>query len=661
MKKFFCLSLISLCGLASFFTSKTVQPVKAEETKPEDLSGYYELMDGPEQNYADRYNSEYILAYDDGTSMRVFHPNSYTNAYGENNFVTLNYSSRYIKKADLTDTKSAFTIERYNAVDMFRVLYQNQNTKCLAMSDSPYNNDVSVANGIYFISASSSYEALNKRAKITLEKPQYYPQRFVFGIGNLGNTYYEFRYNSDLNMIRPYSLSSSNFVNNPVRLYKLGGCNFAKTPSKIEISSAKTSFETGDSFVRPTVTAYYTDNSSEDVSSRTVFTGFDSSDRSKMGTQTITASFTSNNVTVTTTYEIEMKGCKEVSINLYDYYATGNKYVYFIGEEFQRPTIEVICRIPSQNYLVPYNSVIEEPRSLKFSGFDSSKAGTVTVYVVYDGFNSDGSLITSYTVTIKEPQPTSLEVTNHRDTYAQYEQFVPNITAICHYEDNSTLDVTNLVTVTAPGPFNTLGDYVIDVKFGDLVASYTVHVVPAELVSIEVSNNAKTNYFVGDDFVAPKVFGKYNNGQVVEVNASFSGFSSDAPGKYTITVTYGDKETSYVVTVKNPEVVSLTIGEYKKEYFVGDEFVAPVVTGHYDNGEEEEVEATFTGFDSSKIGEITVTASYNGVSATFKVEIKARPSAGGCGGSTSAPSITIFAFSLASLGLLVLIKKRHAK
>ncbi len=660
MKKLFCLSLISLCGLASFFIPKTIQPVKAEETKPEDLSGYYELMDGPEQNYADRYNSEYILAYDDGTSMRVFHPNSYTNAYGENNFVTLNYSSRYIKKTDLTDTKSAFTIERYNAVDMFRVLYQSQNTKCLAMTDSPYNNDISIANGIYFISTSSSYEVLNKRAKITLEKPQYYPQRFVFGIGTLDNSYYEFRYNSSLNMIRPYVVSSSNFVNNPVRLYKLGGCNFAKTPSKIEITSAKTSFETGDSFVKPTVIAYYTDNSSEDVSSRATFTGFDSKDRSKMGTQTITASFTSNNVTVTTTYEIEMKGCKELSINLYDY-KVANKLVYFIGEEFQRPSIEVICRIPSQNYVVPYDSVVEEPRSLTFSGFDSSKAGTVTVYVVYNGYNSDGSLTTSYTVTIKEPQPTSLEVTNHRDTYAQYEQFVPNITAICHYEDNSTLDVTNSVTVTAPGPFNTLGDYVIDVKFGNLVTSYTVHVVPAELVSIEVSNNAKTNYFVGDDFVAPKVFGAYNNGQVVEVDATFSGFSSDASGKYTITVTYDGKETSYVVTVKNPEVVSLAIGEYQNEYFVGDEFVAPVVTGHFDNGEEKEVEATFTGFDSSKVGEITVTASYNGVSITFKVEVKARPSAGGCGGSTSAPSITIFAFSLVSLGLLVLIKKRHAK
>lgn len=70
-----------------------------------------------------------------------------------------------------------------------------------------------------------------------------------------------------------------------------------------------------------------------------------------------------------------------------------------------------------------------------------------------------------------------------------------------------------------------------------------------------------------------------------------------------------------ILTVENPtskELVSIEVTDPKTEYTVGDEFVKPVVTAHYDDDSSKPVtnSASFSGYDLSVAGEQTVEVSY---------------------------------------------------
>ncbi len=110
--------------------------------------------------------------------------------------------------------------------------------------------------------------------------------------------------------------------------------------------------------------------------------------------------------------------------------------------------------------------------------------------------------------------------------------------------------------------------------------------------------------------------------------------TAKAAGTATITVTMldGEHQGTCEVTVTTPEepaeLQSITIQEpQKKVYLVGEELdlIGLVVTAHYTDGSEKEVEAgnyEVTGFDSSTPGEKTVTVTFEGKSASFKVVVE---------------------------------------
>ena len=85
--------------------------------------------------------------------------------------------------------------------------------------------------------------------------------------------------------------------------------------SSISVSGQKTEYEVGDSFVKPTVTAHYSDQSNKDVSASATFTGFDSS--IAVASQTITVSYTEEEITKTTTYNVVIKD--NTPVEAYDY------------------------------------------------------------------------------------------------------------------------------------------------------------------------------------------------------------------------------------------------------------------------------------------------------------------------------------------------------
>ena len=147
------------------------------------------------------------------------------------------------------------------------------------------------------------------------------------------------------------------------------------------------------------------------------------------------------------------------------------------------------------------------------------------------------------------------------------------------------------------------------------------------LESIAVSD-AKTEYTVGDAFVAPTVTATYSDQSTKTVQATFSGYDMATAGTQTVTVTFEGVTTTYDITVAGiivPEknLVSIAVGAFKAEYEVGDEFVKPVITATYDDESTADVtaEATFSGFDSTTVGTKTITVTYEGKTATFDVEV----------------------------------------
>lgn len=92
----------------------------------------------------------------------------------------------------------------------------------------------------------------------------------------------------------------------------LAGCNGGgNTPapaevtlSSIAISGAKTEYVVGDAFVKPTVTATYSDQTTKVVTNEAQFSGFNSA--SAVTSQAITATYTEKNVTKTATYTVSI-------------------------------------------------------------------------------------------------------------------------------------------------------------------------------------------------------------------------------------------------------------------------------------------------------------------------------------------------------------------
>ena len=161
--------------------------------------------------------------------------------------------------------------------------------------------------------------------------------------------------------------------------------------SSITLSNVKTEYLLGDRFVRPTVTAHYSDDNTEDVTDAAVITGYD---LFIAMTQTVTVSYTKDLVTKIETYQITVTAptpvvvVTPISIDI-----SGDiKSVYNIGDELVKPTI-----------IVTYSddSTADVTEEATFSGFNSSMAGSYTITISYT--EDDTTLATSYRVRVDAP------------------------------------------------------------------------------------------------------------------------------------------------------------------------------------------------------------------------------------------------------------------
>lgn len=157
----------------------------------------------------------------------------------------------------------------------------------------------------------------------------------------------------------------------------------AVTLTSIEVSDAKTAYYVGDTFVKPTVTATYSNGSTSDVTNSATFSGYN---LSNAGNQTVTVSYT-NGVTRTTSYSITVTAVVVTSLEI-----SGAKTSFNVGDTFSF----------GGTVTAHYNngSSADVTASASFSGYNMSTAGNQTVTVSYGGQS------TTYSINVKAVTPT---------------------------------------------------------------------------------------------------------------------------------------------------------------------------------------------------------------------------------------------------------------
>lgn len=146
----------------------------------------------------------------------------------------------------------------------------------------------------------------------------------------------------------------------------------------IEISNIKNEYEVGDTFVKPTVTAIYSNDTEETVTDQATFTGYD---LNKAGSYTVLVSFEGKH----SGYSITVKE-KSVPVTLQRIEVSNQKTSYVVGDEFVKPTVTAYYS-NNTNYVVS--------NLASFSGYNMNTTGTQTVTVSYNGAS------TTYQIEVK--------------------------------------------------------------------------------------------------------------------------------------------------------------------------------------------------------------------------------------------------------------------
>lgn len=129
------------------------------------------------------------------------------------------------------------------------------------------------------------------------------------------------------------------------------------------------------------------------------------------------------------------------------------------------------------------------------------------------------------------------------------------------------------------------------------------------------------------DLTGMVVKATYTDGSSVEItDYTVSGYNALMNGKQTITVTYGDFSTTFEVLV-GIKVTAIEVVQMpdKVEYLINEEFdeTGLVVNIKYSDDSSAALtdNYTITGFDSSTIGEKTITVTYGTFNCTFNIEV----------------------------------------
>lgn len=313
----------------------------------------------------------------------------------------------------------------------------------------------------------------------------------------------------------------------------------------------------------------------------------------------------------------------------------GLKDEYFVGETLAYDYIKLTVTYDdgSKAYQV---AVTEE----MVTGFDTTAEGKITISVNYAGKTATA------TANVTAIVPTKIAVTtDFQREYAVGDESVVvtggKLTVTYNNGTSKQVDITDAMVSGFDG--TEAKDITLTITYTENGVNYTTEypVIINESektvssIAIDEDNQPQLVYYVGDSFVdGGKIKVSYSDSseKVIDITAGMvTGFSTaSANENLTLTVTYGEKTTTYNVEVKEVAVESVTLTPpTKTNYMVGDslDLTGGYVTVTYNNGKEETLSLTaagvsVTGFNSSSTAASqTITVTYGGKTKTFDVII----------------------------------------
>lgn len=399
-----------------------------------------------------------------------------------------------------------------------------------------------------------------------------------------------------------------------------------KTLSSISVGNdAKISYKIGDSFVRPTITATYSDSTTKDVTNNATFSGYD---LSTTGQQTVSVSYTENGGTKTTSYTINVS---ETSESVYYEKCTsmsdienGGRYV-LIGKKnenyYAMPSYTSGNNIKGVAVTLTENGTkLTEENMSTAAVYTFESTGTENQFYIGDGSlylfaagsetsnylkgkdskdPSNGAFTISYTTFF------SLVAASENRNTMRFNPNGNNNPIFSCYANNDSQSEVMLFKETSAGPTP----------------------IEPELISISLdTSNVQTEFVVGETFNYDNliVIGNYSDTTSEDLDSyDVSNPDMTTIGEKTITVTYNKLSATYSINVKLSRTLSsITISGQKTSYYIGDIFsFTGTCTAHYSDETSSVVMPTNVSIpDMTTAGEKTITVSYTEGSVTETAE-----------------------------------------
>ena len=207
------------------------------------------------------------------------------------------------------------------------------------------------------------------------------------------------------------------------------------------------------------------------------------------------------------------------------------------------------------------------------------------------------------------------------------------------YKDRTTENIDMTPNMVSGFDSSTVGTKKITVTYKGKSNAFSVEVVDKKATSVEVSKMpTKAEYQEGDslDVTGGKIKVKYEDNSSKEfdmTNDMVSGYDKNKIGEQTLTVKYQDVTTTFKVkVVKKKKVTAIAIAKAptKVKYQKGEELDVSggKIKVTYEDKTAEDIDMTadmVTDYDSKKVGKQTLTVTYEGLTATYDVEVADKP------------------------------------
>lgn len=250
----------------------------------------------------------------------------------------------------------------------------------------------------------------------------------------------------------------------------------------------------------------------------------------------------------------------------------------------------------------------EKPVQVSFLHQDDSGLDWVAIYKAYNFIKLTGITVTTLPKKVR---------------YKVKETFDPTgITVTANYDDGTSKTVTDYA-MTQPD-MTTHGSKTITITYEDKAATFEIMVI--DVSGIEVTAPPKKTRYYEDDIFSSEgieISLIYTDGSKEKITGySLSEPDMSSGGEKIITVTYNEFTATFAITAVGISGIEASKMPIKTEYYTGDSLDTSgleVISKYTDGTSRKLTDYSISKFDSSSVGEKTITVTYKTHTATFKV------------------------------------------